>query len=73
MTGILIVVFVVFLTFIAPWWIKIILTGLNMFLLPDAIPFVDEILQCFNTFNSLTSVKAVKYASSARKIKRFIE
>ena len=44
-----------------------------MFLLPDAIPFVDEILQCFNTFNSLTSVKAVKYASSARKIKRFIE
>jgi hypothetical protein len=46
MIGIIIWVIVVLLTFIAPFPMKIILLGINI-LLPDIVPFLDEIYQIY--------------------------
>lgn len=64
---------IVYLTFKAPFWIKLILTALNMFLLPDFVPFIDEILQLYNVFNSLLGVKVAKGVNSVRNFKKFID
>ena len=63
----------VYLTFKAPLWLKIVLTALNIFALPDGVPFIDEILQLYNVFNSLSGVKVAKGVNSARKFKKFID
>lgn len=70
--AIALVVLIVVITFAAPWWLKLILTGINMFVLPDAVPFVDEFLQLYNTFNNLPLIRGIKGARTARKVKKII-
>ena len=59
---------VVLLTFVVPFWVRLILLGLNI-LLPDMVPLVDEILQAYAVFNASPLVKGAKHIKTARKLK----
>jgi uncharacterized protein YqhQ len=67
MAAILLVVAVVILTFIAPFWLKLILIAINYYI-PDVIPFVDEVLQALSAFNNIPSIKFLKFGNTIRKI-----
>lgn len=60
---------VVLLTFFVPFWLKIILFGLNFFL-PDFLPYVDEVMQAYSIFNSSFLVRGAKIGNSVRKLSR---
>jgi hypothetical protein len=60
-------VFVVLLTFFVPFWMKIVLFGLNYFL-PDFLPYVDEVMQLYSIFNSSFIVKGIKIGNGIRRL-----
>ena len=62
---------VILLTFFVPFWIKVILFGIN-FLLPDIVPFLDEIYQLYLILKSNGLVKILKFGNGTRKfVKKF--
>jgi hypothetical protein len=62
---------VVLLTFFVPLWMKIILFGIN-FLLPDIIPFLDEIYQLYLIVKSNNFVKIFTIGKGIKKnLKKF--
>ena len=60
---------VVLLTFFVPFWLKIILFGVNFFL-PDFIPYADEVMQAYSIFNSSFLVRGAKVGNGIRKLSR---
>lgn len=60
---------VVLLTFFAPFWFRWVLLGINC-VLPDFVPFVDEVLQVYAIFNSSVLVKGAKVGKGLKKLSR---
>lgn len=63
----LITILIVIFTFMAPFWLKIIFIGANMYI-PDAVPFLDEFLQLTSIFSKNPVVKTVQTGNAIRKV-----
>ncbi len=72
MISIAITCFIVFLTFIAPFWLKVILIALNMFI-PDSIPFLDEIVQGYAVLKTNPFIRVINLGRKARKVGNFFK
>jgi hypothetical protein len=60
---------VVLLTFAAPFWLRWVLLGINC-ILPDFVPFADEVLQLYAIFNNNVFVKGAKVGKGLKKLSK---